>query len=82
MYIDEDFSDISPVLMFSPSGTSRMCSAIIIMGDNLLEDSEFFTVALSSPLQDSDLNFSIAFTTVTINDTSCKYIILHNIMFT
>ena len=68
----EDFTQISAAMMFDPSGTSRICSGIVIMSDDLLEDLEFFTVALSNPLEDVVLNISISNATVTINDTSCK----------
>lgn len=62
--------EISQPLMFDPSDVPRRCTATVIINDNFLENTEFFTVTLNSPLQDSALNFSDPTTTVTIIDTT------------
>ena len=68
-----DYMEISQPLMFDPSDVPRMCTATIIISDNILESSEFFTITLSSPLQDSALIFPDPTANVTIIDTTCKY---------
>ena len=73
----EDFMDISEPLVFEPSEVPRVCSVIIILSDDILEEMEFFTVTLSSPLHDDALLFTDPNATVTIIDTSCKYYYSH-----
>ena len=69
----EDFTDISEVLMFMPTELPRVCSAIMIWSDDILEEMEFFNVTLSNPLQDGSLIFAEPDATVSIIDTSCKH---------
>lgn len=66
---------ISEPLMFEPSQGPRVCSIIIILSDDILEETEFLNVMLSSPTQDSALIIADPNTTVAIIDTSCKNII-------
>ena len=68
--------NISEPLMFEPSLTPRMCSAILIRSDDILEEMEFFNLTLSSPLQDDALIFADRDATVIIIDTSSKHIII------
>ena len=65
-----DYMEISEPLMFDPSDVPRRCTITVIISENFLENAEFFTVSLSSPLQESALNFSDPTTTVTITDTT------------
>ena len=77
----EDFVGISEALMFEPSEVPRVCSAIIIFSDDILEEMEFFTVALSNPLEDDALILTDPNATVSIIDTTCKYYQLYNFMY-
>lgn len=65
--------DISEILMFDPTEAPQVCSAIMILSDDILEEVEFFNVTLSNPLQDNSLIFAEPDATVTIIDISCKY---------
>lgn len=65
-----DYMEISEPLMFDPSDVPRRCTLTVIISDNFLENAEFFTITLSSPLQDRALNFPDPTTTVTIIDTT------------
>lgn len=64
--------DISEILMFDPTEAPRVCSAIMSLSDDTLEEMEFFSVTLSNPLQDNSLFFAEPDATVTIIDISCK----------
>ena len=65
-----DYIEISEPLLLDPTDVPRRCIFTIIISDNFLENAEFFTITLSSPLADSALNFSNPTTTVTIIDTT------------
>ena len=65
--------DVSEILMFDPSEAPRVCSAIMITSDDILEEMEFFNVTLSNPLRDNALIFAEPDATVAIIDVSCEY---------
>lgn len=68
-----DFVEISEILMFDPSEPPRVCSAVMILSDDILEEMETFNVTLSNPLQlDTSLIFAEPDATIAIIDTSCK----------
>ncbi len=69
----EDFTDISEILMFDPTEAPRVCSAVMIFSDDILEEVEVFNVTLSNPVQDNSLIITEPDATVAIIDTSCKY---------
>ena len=67
-----DFMEISEILMFDPSEPPRVCSAVMILSDDILEETETFNITLTSPLQDNSLIFAEPDATIAIIDTSCK----------
>lgn len=69
----EDFLDTSVTLMFDPAEAPRVCSALSIWSDDILEDMEYFVINLSSPLRDNSLVIAEPNVTVTIIDTSGEY---------
>lgn len=68
-----DFMEISEILMFDPSEPPRVCSAVMILSDDILEEMETFNITLTSPLQDNSLIFAEPDATIAIIDTSCKW---------
>lgn len=71
-----DFLEVNELLMFEPSVAPRVCSTIVILSDDILEEIEFFNITLSSPLEDNALIFADPDATVTIIDTSSKHTII------
>lgn len=70
--VGDDFMAINEPKMFDPAMVPRVCSMTVILSDDLLENTEFFTFSISNPLQDTGLNLSDSSATVFITDTSCK----------
>ena len=65
-----DFSTTNEEITFTPT-ESRECAQVGIVSDNTLEQSEIFTVTLSSLDENAVVTTAIA--TVTILDTSGMY---------
>ena len=69
----EDYAGITDVKMFDPSSIPQLCYLTVIFSDDILENTEFFNMTLTSPVEDSALVIPNPMATVSILDTSCEY---------
>ena len=66
----EDYLSISEELQLSPSSSILFCVDVPILEDNAVENTETFSVLLNS--NDSVVNITAGFATVTITDNDSK----------